>query len=106
MGNSHLPMYKMGSSVAEPILGPIKRICNGQHLTFLVSCAVEAELLVPFSDKIAKRDKDSFGQKQQQKAKKGSDADSGVSSEGDDYMDSQEEDHISDSFASSDGEIF
>ena len=39
-------------------------------------------------------------------AKKGSDADSDVSSEGDGYLDSQEEDHISDSFASMDGEIF
>ena len=39
-------------------------------------------------------------------AKKGLDADSDVSSEGDGYLDSQEEDHISDSFASMDGEIF
>ena len=39
-------------------------------------------------------------------AKKGSDADSDVSSEGDGYLDSQEEDHISDSFSSFDGEIF
>ena len=39
-------------------------------------------------------------------AEKGSDADSDVSSEGDGYLDSQEEDHRSDSFASLDGEIF
>ena len=39
-------------------------------------------------------------------AKKGSGADSDVSSEGDGYLDSQEEDHRSDSFASLDGEIF
>ena len=38
-------------------------------------------------------------------AKKGSDADGDVSSEGDGYLDSQEEDHRSDSFASLDGEI-
>ena len=52
------------------------------------------------------RDTHSVGQKNQQKAKKGSDADSDVSSEGDGYMDSQEEDHITDSFATLDGEIF
>ena len=39
-------------------------------------------------------------------AKKASDADSGVSSEGDGYLNSQEEDHRSNSFASLDGEIF
>ena len=39
-------------------------------------------------------------------AKKGSDADGDVSSEGDGYLDSQEEDHRSDSFSSLDGEIF
>ena len=39
-------------------------------------------------------------------AKKGSDADSDVSTEGDDYLNSQEEDHRSNSFASLDGEIF
>ena len=39
-------------------------------------------------------------------AKKGSDADGDVSSEGDGYMDAQEEDHRSDSFSSLDGEIF
>ena len=39
-------------------------------------------------------------------AKKGSDADGDVSGEGDGYLDSQEEDHRSDSFASLDGEIF
>ena len=105
MDNSHLPMGKMGS-VAVPILGGIKRICNGQHLTSLVSCALEAELPIPFTDKRAMRDTHSVGQKKQQKAKKGSDADSDVSSEGDGYMDSQEEDHITDSFATLDGEIF
>lgn len=94
-------------SVAETILGPMKRICNGQRLTFLVSCAVEAgQQLISFSDKTAERDTHNVGQKKQQKAKKGSDADSGVSSEGDAYMDSQEEDHTSDSSASLDGEIF
>ena len=105
MDNSHVPMGKMGS-VAVPILGGIKRICNGQHLTSLVSCALEAELPIPFTDKRAMRDTHSVGQKKQQKAKKGSDADSDVSSEGDGYMDSQEEDHITDSFATLDGEIF
>ena len=39
-------------------------------------------------------------------AKKGSDADSDVSPEGDGYLDSQEEDHRSDNSASLDGEIF
>ena len=39
-------------------------------------------------------------------AKKGSDADSDVSSVGDVYLDSQEEDHRSDSTATLDGEIF
>ena len=39
-------------------------------------------------------------------AKKGSDADSDVSSEEDGFLDSEEEDHKSDSFASLDGEIF
>ena len=39
-------------------------------------------------------------------AEKGSDADIDVSSEGDGYLDSQEEDHRSDSSASLDGEIF
>ena len=38
-------------------------------------------------------------------AKKGLDADSDVSSEGDGYLDSQEEDLRSDSFVSFDGEI-
>ena len=75
-------------------------------MTFLVSCALEAELkLVPFTDKRAKRDKHNAGQKKQQMAKKGSDADSDVSSEGDGYLDSQEEDLRSDSFVSFDGEI-
>ena len=39
-------------------------------------------------------------------AKKGSDADSDVSSERDVYLDSQEEDNRSDSFTSLEGEIF
>ena len=39
-------------------------------------------------------------------AKKGSDDDGAVSPEGDGHLDSQEEDHRSDSFASLDGEIF
>ena len=39
-------------------------------------------------------------------AKKGLDADSDASSEGDGYLDSKEEEHRSDSFASLDGEIF
>ena len=39
-------------------------------------------------------------------AKKGSDADSDGSSEGDGYLDSQKEDHRSDTSASLDGEIF
>ena len=39
-------------------------------------------------------------------AKKGSDGDNDVSSEGDGYLYSQEEDHRSDSFVSLDGEIF
>ena len=75
-------------------------------MTFLVSCALEAELLVPFTDKRAKRDKHNVGQNKQQMVKKGSDGDSDVSCEGDSYLDSQEEDHISDSSASLDGEIF
>ncbi|XP_073227844.1 uncharacterized protein [Porites lutea] len=54
-------------------------------------------------DKRAKRDKHNAEQKKQQIAKKGSDVDSDVSSEGDGYLDSQEEDHRSDSFASFDG---
>ena len=75
-------------------------------MTFLVSCALEAEPLVPFTDKTAEREKHSVGQNKQQMAKKGSDADSDVSSEGDGYLDSQEEDHRSESFASLDGKIF
>ena len=84
----------------------MKRICNCQRLTFLVSCALEAELLVPFTDKRAKRDKHNVGQNKQQMGKKGSDAGSDVSSEGDGHLDSQEEDDISDSSACLDGEIF
>ena len=75
-------------------------------MTFLVSFALEAELLVPFTDKRAKRDKHNVEQKKQRMAKKGLDADSYVSSVGDGYLNSQEEDHRSDSFASLDGEIF
>ena len=102
MDNSHLPMGKMGS-VAVPILGGIKRICNGQHLTSLVSCALEAELRIPFTDKRAMRGTHSVGQKKQQKAKKGSDADSDVSSGEDGYLDSKEMDYLSDSSSSSEG---
>ena len=49
-----------------------------------------------------------MNKKKQQITKKGSDADSGhdVSSEGDGYLDSREEDHRSDSSSSLDGEIF
>ncbi|CAH3026386.1 unnamed protein product [Porites evermanni] len=54
-------------------------------------------------DKRGKRDKHNAEQKKPQMAKKGSDADSDVSWEGDGYQDSQEEDHRSDSFASLDG---
>ena len=75
-------------------------------MTFLVPFALEAELLVPFTDKRAKRDKHNVEQKKQHMAKKGSDADSDVSTEGDGYLNSQEEDHRSNSFASLDGEIF
>ena len=104
-------MGKMGN-VAAPILGRIKRICNGQFLTCLISCALEVELLVPFTNKRAHwhRGKHNVGQKRQ-KVKKGSDADSDVSSVGDGYLDSPEEVHISDitdvsdSFASLNGEI-
>ena len=111
MGKRHLPLGKMGN-VAAPILGRIKRICNGQLLTCLISCALEVELLVPFTNKRVHwhRGKHNVGQKRQ-KAKKGSDADSDVSSVGDGYLDSQKEVHISDitdvsdSFASLDGEI-
>ena len=47
-----------------------------------------------------------MNKKKQQITKKGPDADSDVSSEGDGYLDSQKEDHRSDSFASLNGEIF
>ena len=105
MGKRHLPLGKMGN-VAAPILGRIKRICNGQLLTCLISCALEVELLVPFKNKRAHwhRGKHNVGQKRQ-KAKKGSDADSDVSSGGDGNLYSREEDHLSDNFASLDGEI-
>ena len=72
VGNSHLRIGKIGS-IGETILGRIRKTCNGKRLTFLVSCALEGELLVPFTDKRAKRDKHNVGQKMQQKAKKGSD---------------------------------
>ena len=72
VGNSHLRVGKIGS-IGETLLGRIRKICNGKRLTFLVSCALEGELLVPFMDKRAKRDKHNVGQKMQQKAKKGSD---------------------------------
>ena len=87
---------------AAPILGRLKRIRYGQRLTFLESCALQAWLLFSFTDKRAKRDKHNAGQM----AKKGLDAGSDVSSEGDGYLDSQEEDYRSDTFASLDGEIF
>ena len=77
-----------------------------QWSTFDFLRALEAELLVPFTDKRAKRDKHNVGQKKQQKAEKGSDDDCDVSSEGDGYLDSQEEDHRSDSTANLDGKIF
>ena len=44
-----------------------------------------------------------MGQKKQQKAKKGSDADSDVSSGEDSYLDSKEMDYLSDSSSSSEG---
>ena len=84
----------------------MKRICNCQRLTFRVSCALEAELLVPFTDKRAKRDKHNVGQNKQQMVKKGSDGVSDIWCEEDSSLDSQEEDQISDSSACLDGEVF
>ena len=54
-------------------------------------------MLFPSADKKAKKDKRKVGQKKRQKAKKGSDADSDVSSGEDGYLDSKEMDHLSDS---------
>ena len=54
-------------------------------------------MLFPSADKKAKKDKHKVGQKKQQKAKKGSDADSDVSSGEDGYLDSKEMDYLSDS---------
>ncbi|XP_073259113.1 uncharacterized protein [Porites lutea] len=51
-------------------------------------------------DKRAKTDKHNVGQKKQQEAKKGADADCDVLSEGDGFLDSQGEDLISESFSS------
>ena len=47
-----------------------------------------------------------LNKKNPQITKKGTDADSDVSSEGDGYLDSQEEDHRSDSTANLDGKMF
>ena len=66
----------------------------------------EAESPVPFADKRVKRGTYDVRPKKPQKAKKGSDADSDVSSEGDGYLDSQEEVYKSNSVESLDGEIF
>ena len=61
-------------------------------------------MLFPSADKKAKKDKHKVGQKKRQKAKKGSDADSDVSSGEDGYLDSKEMDYLSDSLSSSEGE--
>ena len=61
-------------------------------------------MLFPSADKKAKKDKHKVGQKKQQKAKKGSDADSDVSSGEHGYLDSKEMDYLSDSSSSSEGE--
>ena len=61
-------------------------------------------MLFPSADKKAKKDKHKVWQKKQQKAKKGSDADSDVSSGEDGYLDSKEMDHLSDSLSSSEDE--
>ena len=53
--------------------------------------------MFPSADKKAKKDKHQVGQKKQQKANKGSDADSDVSSGDDGYLDSKEMDCLSDS---------
>ena len=61
-------------------------------------------MLFAIADKKAKKDKHKVGQKKHQKAKKGSDADSDVSSGEDGYLDSKEMDYLSDSSSSSEGE--
>ena len=61
-------------------------------------------MLFPSADKKAKKDKHKVGQKKRQKAKKGSDAYSDVSSGEDGYLDSKEMDYLSDSLSSSEGE--
>ena len=61
-------------------------------------------MLFPSADKKVKKDKHKVRQKTQQKAKKGSDADSDVSSGEDGYLDSKEMDYLSDSSSSSEGE--
>ena len=61
-------------------------------------------MLFPSADKKVKKDKHKVRQKKQQKAKKGSDADSDVSSGEDGYLDSKEMDYLSDSSSSSEGE--
>ena len=61
-------------------------------------------MLFAIADKKAKKDKHKVGQKKQQKTKKGSDADSDVSSGEDGYLDSKEMDYLSDSSSSSEGE--
>ena len=61
-------------------------------------------MLFPSADKKAKKDKHKVGRKKQQKTKKGSDADSDVSSWEDGYLDSKEVDYLSDSSSSSEGE--
>ena len=63
-------------------------------------------LLFPSAGKKAKKDEHKVGQKKQQKAKKGSDVDSNVSSEEDGYLDSKEMDYLSDSSSSLEGETF
>ena len=57
------------------------------------------------ADKQGKKDKHKAGQKRQQKTKKGSDADSDALSEEDGYLDSKEVDYLSDSSASSEGNM-
>ena len=61
-------------------------------------------MLFPSADKKTKKEKHKVGQKKQQKAKKGSDVDSDVSSGEDGYLDSKEMDYLSDSSSSSEGE--
>ena len=61
-------------------------------------------MLFPSADKKAKKDKHKVGQKKQQKVKKGSDADSDVSSGENGYLDSKQMDYLSDSSSSWEGE--